>query len=364
MIEAVWTGAHRRHDPTTRALMGRLEPAQEVAARGDALRAALTADPFVRLHEPIGGCLDDVLAVHDPDLVAFLGRVVRDWRGSGRELPPGRPAIVPFCFANPNLRPGRTLKPSQNVVAELGTYAADTLTVVFDGTYEAAVAAAHAAVTAARLAADGASLTYAAVRPPGHHAGPRTYGGACFLNNAAIAAHWLTAHGFSRVAIVDVDAHHGNGTQEIFYARGDVFYGSVHADPAQEYPWWLGYADETGQGDGAGATFNAPLPPRTPDSHWLAALRRVIAAVADFRPDMLVVSLGVDGLAADPNSFLDLTPAAYVEAGRLLGAMGLPMVCVQEGGYVCDVLGSTVLGFLHGVQRDVGTWSLTGRGPA
>jgi acetoin utilization deacetylase AcuC-like enzyme len=233
-----------------------------------------------------------------------------------------------------------------DVRAQLGERCGDTLTVVLEGTWEAAVAAADSAVTAARLVVEGAPVSLAAVRPPGHHAGPTWYGGSCFLNNAAIAAQWLTSTG-RRVAVVDIDAHHGQGTQEIFYERADVFYGSVHVDPAFEYPYWFGFAEERGRGRGLGSNRNVPVLPGTTDDDWLVALDSVVGDLQGFAPDVVVVSLGVDGLAEDPNSDLRLTPAAFAEAGRRLGRLGPPLVCVLEGGYVLDQLGPTVLGFLH-----------------
>ena len=232
----------------------------------------------------------------------------------------------------------------------MGDYCGDTITVVLDGTWEAAVAAAHSAVTAASLVAGGAGLAFAAVRPPGHHAGPAQYGGSCFLNNAAVAAQWLASRD-QRVAVVDIDAHHGQGTQEIFYDRSDVYYGSVHVDPVHEYPYWCGFSSERGRGLGSGTNRNEPVLPGTGDTTWLEALGRVLDEVVTFRPDVLVVSLGVDGLAEDPNADLRLTPEAYAEAGRLLGGLGPPLVGVLEGGYVLELLGPTLLGFLHAADR-------------
>jgi acetoin utilization deacetylase AcuC-like enzyme len=348
-IDVVWTDRHRLHRPQTRAHLGALEPAQEVAARGDVLRDALVADPDVQLHPPDDPAdeLGVIRAVHGDGLVEFLRTVVDRWRAA--DLPLDRPAIVPWAFPPPG-QAGTT--PGADLHAQLGERCGDTLTVVLDGTWPAAVAAAHCAVTAARLVADGAPLSFAAVRPPGHHAGASRYGGSCFLNNAAIAAQWLTADG-RRVAVADVDAHHGQGTQEIFYHRADVFYGSVHVDPAFEYPYWFGFAGERGAGPGLGTNRNLPLPPRTTDGPWLQALDSLAGDVRRFAPDVVVVSLGVDGLAEDPNSDLSLTAAAFVEAGRLLGRLGVPLVCVLEGGYVLERLGPTVLGFLHAARSSL-----------
>jgi acetoin utilization deacetylase AcuC-like enzyme len=196
--------------------------------------------------------------------------------------------------------------------------------------------------------AAGAASAYALCRPPGHHVTRSAYGGSCYLNNAAVAAQALREAGHARVAIVDIDAHHGNGTASIFYDRADVFYGSVHIDPAAGwFPHVVGFADETGTGAGAGTTLNLPLPPETGDDLWLEAIAVLAGAVRDHDASALVVSLGVDAGADDPNSPLRITRDGYAEAGRLMSDLGLPTVSVQEGGYVLGTLGGLVAGFLE-----------------
>jgi acetoin utilization deacetylase AcuC-like enzyme len=197
--------------------------------------------------------------------------------------------------------------------------------------------------------AEGTPLAYALCRPPGHHATPAGFGGSCYLNNAAVAAAVLRARGAARVGIVDIDAHQGNGTAAIFYDRADVLYGSVHVDPgAGWFPHMVGYADETGTGDGGGATRNLPLPEGSGDEPWLAAVEELAHWVSDAGCDRLVVSLGVDAAADDPESPLQVTADGYREAGRLLGATGLPAVAVQEGGYHLSTLGGLVAAYLAG----------------
>ena len=192
------------------------------------------------------------------------------------------------------------------------------------------------------------------MRPPGHHAGPAFFGGSCYLNNAAAAAQRLRDRGVGTVAIVDIDAHQGNGTQEIFWDRPDVIYASVHVDPAAGwFPHLVGYADETGGGDGEGATVNAPLPPGTGDADWLAALA-ALRRRGTRGPTRLVVSLGVDAAADDPESPLQITAAGFRAAGELLAALGLPTVFVQEGGYDLPTLGPLVLAVLAGFERRPG----------
>jgi acetoin utilization deacetylase AcuC-like enzyme len=225
-------------------------------------------------------------------------------------------------------------------------YAMDTMTLIGPGTWEAAEDAAAAALTAAAMVAAGAGAAYAAVRPPGHHAGTSFYGGSCYLNNAALAARRLGARGLGPVVVVDLDAHHGNGTQEIFYATDAVRYASVHIDPAAGYfPHWLGFADETGEGEGIGANLNLPLDPGTSDGAWLAGVERLAAFGAG--SGSMVVSLGVDAWKDDPESPLRVTRDGFARAGSLLGEMAIPTVIVQEGGYDLAALADLVAAFLY-----------------
>jgi len=224
------------------------------------------------------------------------------------------------------------------------------MTLIGPGTWEAAQDAAAAALTASAMVAKGSAAVYAAVRPPGHHAGTSFYGGACYLNNAALAARRLVDRGLGPVAVIDIDAHHGNGTQQIFYETDAVRYGSVHIDPGAGYfPHWLGFADEIGDGDGRGANLNLPLDPGTSDEGWLGGVGR-LASFGDGAKSM-VVSLGVDAWRNDPESPLQVSIDGYTRAGSLLGQLGIPTVIVQEGGYDLDALGDLVAGFLDGFQR-------------
>ncbi|MGH3348159.1 MAG: hypothetical protein ACRDO4_14360, partial [Nocardioides sp.] len=208
------------------------------------------------------------------------------------------------------------------------------------------------ALTAAALVAAGTPAAYALSRPPGHHATAAGYGGSCYLNNAALAAQALRDADHDRVAVIDLDAHHGNGTQAIFWSRGDVLYGSLHVDPgAGWFPHVLGYADETGSGSGSGATRNLPLAPGTGDGAWLEAVSALGDWVAGAGCDALVVSLGVDAAADDPESPLEVTEDGYRGAGLLLGGLGLPSVLVQEGGYHLPSLGGLVAATLDGHQQ-------------
>jgi acetoin utilization deacetylase AcuC-like enzyme len=231
-----------------------------------------------------------------------------------------------------------------------GRFCYDTMTLVGPGSWEAIRAAADAALTAADLVAAGAPAAYALCRPPGHHAGPVSYGGSCYLNNAAIAAQALRAAGADRVAVIDIDAHHGNGTQAIFYARADVFYGSLHVDPgAGWFPHYVGYAGERGAAGGAGANRNLPLAPGTADAGWLEALAALCAEVRNRGTDALVVSLGVDAAATDPESPLQVTTAGYHRGCAQIAGLG-PAVVIQEGGYDLATLGALTVAALTGIQ--------------
>ena len=195
--------------------------------------------------------------------------------------------------------------------------------------------------------AEGARAAFSLSRPPGHHAGADFFGGYCFLNNAALAAQHLRDAGMDRVAVLDVDYHHGNGTQAIFYDRPDVFFASLHGDPRTEYPFFLGYADETGAGKGDGANLNLPLPRGTDYAHWSDALEVALAAIERFGADALVVSLGVDTFAGDPISGFQLQSTDYLRMGERLQQMGLPTVLVFEGGYAVEEVGINAVNVLQ-----------------
>ena len=352
-MPVVWTDRHRGHAPDGGYWLGVRLPGDEEPIRGDTLREQLVAAGATIVEPPDLG-LAPVLAVHDADFVDCLRRAHQEWVAAGHLDDPGQPQVVPYLFALPGfVARARRDRPPATIRAEIGWYATDTLTLISEGTFAAACAAVHASVHAAAVVAGGVPAAYAAVRPPGHHAGPNWYGGSCYLNNAAAAAQHLREQGIERVAIVDIDAHQGNGTQEIFWSRADVLYASVHVDPAAGwYPHFVGYADETGDGDGAGTTRNVPLPPGSGDEAWLEGVDQLVAAVGEHGSDAVVVSLGVDAAAGDPESPLHVTAAGFREAGRRLGTLGLPTVFVQEGGYDLPHLGPLVLEVLGGFEDE------------
>ena len=354
-MPVVWSPRHRGHRPDGGYWLGVREAGDEEPVRGDTLRDGLVAAGATIVEPPDLG-LDPVLAVHDAGFVDFLARAYPAWVAEGHLDDPGQPHVVGYLFASPAFaarhRPGR--RPA-TIRAELGLYAVDTMTLLSEGTFDAACAAVHAAAHAADLVADGARAAYAAVRPPGHHAGPAFFGGSCYLNNAAAAAQRLRDAGVGRVAIVDIDAHQGNGTQEIFWTRDDVLYASVHVDAgAGWFPHLVGYADEVGGGTGEGWTVNVPLPPGAGDEPWLGALDQVLARVGQHGSDAVVVSLGVDAAVDDPAAPLAVTPAGFRAAGEAIGRLDLPTVFVQEGGYDLARLVPLVLDVLTGFESTSG----------
>jgi acetoin utilization deacetylase AcuC-like enzyme len=259
--------------------------------------------------------------------------------------------VVPYVFPTQGFLSALPLRSPAALHGRVGRFCYDTMTLVGPGTWEAVRAAAESALTAVDLLVGGAPVAYALCRPPGHHAGAAVYGGSCYLNNAAIAAQALCRAGAARVAILDLDAHHGNGTQAIFYGRGDVYVGSLHVDPgAGWFPHYVGHADERGIGDGVAANRNLPLAPGSGDSEWLEAVDVLCAEAKSHGAEALVVSLGLDAAASDPESPLRVSAGAYHEAGRRVGALG-PAVVVQEGGYDLGAIGELVVAALAGLLR-------------
>jgi len=260
-----------------------------------------------------------ILAVHDRGFVRYIKQLCR-------KLPPGRPV---YADTFPRRRPVRRPKTVHPDLA--GYYCLDSFTPLDSGAYRAARASADVALTGAEEVLAGTPVAYALCRPPGHHAEHGLCGGFCYFNNAAIAAHRLSRHG--KVAVLDVDFHHGNGTQDIFYRRQDVLTVSIHGDPQTAYPYFTGYAQETGEGAGHGMNRNFPLPPGTEDDAYLRTLEKALRLVRRFRPAYVVVSLGLDTLRGDPTGFFSLTPDAPGEIGRRIAALRRPTLVVQEGGY-------------------------------
>jgi acetoin utilization deacetylase AcuC-like enzyme len=337
---------HQLHDPDHEIEASRLQQPFEHPGRAEAIRAALAADERFVIAEPGEWGTAPIEAVHDPGLVRFLASA---WEEYQQEVHPAHD-VVPDVFAHRGLRAGMGDGRGEpaTVAARLGWWCFETTTPLTSGTYEAARSGVDSALSAARCVLDGERIAYGLCRPPGHHATSSLYGGYCFFNNAAIAAVHVVAETGGRVAVLDVDYHHGNGTQQIFYGRDDVAYVSVHGDPARAYPYHTGFADETGAGRGAGSTCNVPLPAGTDDDDYLAALDQALTTVDAFDPAVVVVSLGVDTYAGDPICDLALTTEGFGQCGRAVAALGRPLVVVQEGGYADDAIGANVSSWLLG----------------
>ena len=348
-IPVVWSEACLRHEPGGEVWLGVREQGTEVPERAEVILAAVRAAGAPVLPAVPHG--DEVLrAVHDDALIEHLRTVWAEWQAGGYVSEHGRDRVVPYVFPTAGMLAGLPLRSPAATHGRIGRFCYDTMTLVGPGSWEAIRAAVDAALTAADLVAAGATAAYALCRPPGHHAGRGAHGGSCYLNNAAAAAQALRRAGAERVAIIDIDAHHGNGTQAIFYDRADVYYGSLHVDPgAGWFPHYAGYGDERGSGAGQGANRNLPLPPGTGDAEWLAALDVLCAEAAGRGVDALVVSLGLDAAASDPESPLQVTSAGYREAGQRLGRLG-PAVWIQEGGYDLPSLGGLVVAALTGAM--------------
>jgi acetoin utilization deacetylase AcuC-like enzyme len=280
-------------------------------------------------------------AVHDPEYLAFLKNIWRDWRDAGRDGDA-------FPYVWPVVE--RRALSLESIDARLGRFSFDAGTPIAEGTWESAYWAAQTALSATHHVLGGGRAAFALCRPPGHHAGRDYLGGYCYLNNAAIAAETAIAAGAGPVAVLDVDYHHGNGTQDIFYARRDVGFVSIHADPLTDYPYFWGHADERGRDEGLEMNLNLPL---ARGSGWIAygpTLDRALATIKAWGSRLLIVSFGADTFEGDPISAFKLTGDDYPELGERIAALGLPSVIVMEGGYAVDALGSNVAAFLSGFE--------------
>jgi len=338
-VKVFWDPAQLLHTPRFFLQRGVVRVNFEVPARAEALLDGCRA---LGLHPALPGPLDRsaLEAVHDPAYLDFL----RDAPAAWNALPDHGPELVPNIHPSPEML-ANGAQPSPMVVGQLGWYTADTSCPVAAETWPAAAAAAGCAVAAADAAAQGGTA-YALTRPPGHHAYPARAGGHCYLNNAAIAAQRLRDRGAARVAVLDIDSHHGNGTQGMFWDRADVLFASVHGDPRGYYPWYVGHAGERGGGAGVGCNLNLPLPSGTADAGWLDALDAALAAIQRFRADALVLSLGFDPSKDEPLGYLQVTEDGFAQAARHIATARLPAAIIQEGGYNTSTLGALLQAFL------------------
>jgi acetoin utilization deacetylase AcuC-like enzyme len=340
-MKVYYSEVHRKHAPPFEVFDGGLRtPYMENPDRMDRILNALRTSDWAEIREPREFGLDPIYAVHDKDYIGFLASCWTEWLASEAM---DKSTLLPATFA---LR--RHPQKPTSLLGRAGYYIMDLSACIVEGTYQAALASANCALSAAEAVADGEHTAFALCRPPGHHAGKDYAGGYCFINNASVAANWLSTKG--NVALLDIDYHCGNGTQDIFYERDDVLTISLHADPNFEYPYYAGYANETGAGAGLGFHKNLPLEKGTDDARYLAALEEALSLIHRFEPKYLVVSAGMDIYAEDPLGTVKVTTEGIGAIGKRISALDLPTVIVMEGGYNNDALGRNIVSFLGGFK--------------
>ena len=345
-VSVITSDEHRSHDPEFDIYSGSLVGRFEVPQRVDCIVQALDGEGFAVV-DPTSHGMEPILRVHNLDLIEFLSTA---WKGY-IEVIPNPQAVIAETFIHPGLVESMPVgrPPATNAYGRLGWFCFDTSSPLSEGSWPAALASVDIALSGVDRVLSGERVVYSLCRPPGHHATRSAFGGFCLLNNAAVAAQALIDAGASRVTVLDVDAHHGNGTQQIFYQRGDVQFVSIHMDPDQNYPWFVGRAHERGDGLGAGANLNLPLPLGTTGDHYLTELATAVDAVSAFDPDYVIVSLGVDPADGDPTAGLCLTTADFGGVGTALAAIDRPMLIVQEGGYQLHRIGADARSFFDGL---------------
>jgi acetoin utilization deacetylase AcuC-like enzyme len=340
-MKVYYTETHRKHEPPFEIFDGGLRvPYLENADRMDRILNALRATVWAEILPPKDFGLIPIYAVHDKDYVDFLASSWTEWLATEAK---DKSTLLPSTFA---LR--RHPQKPTSLLGRAGYYMMDLSACIVEGTYSAALASANCALSAAEAVANGEHSAFALCRPPGHHAGKDYAGGYCYINNASVAANWLSENG--KVALLDVDYHCGNGTQDIFYDRNDVLTISIHADPNFEYPHYAGYANETGSGAGLGFHRNFPLEKGTDDERYHSALKEALSLIREFAPKYLVVSAGMDIYTDDPLGTIKITTAGIREIGKRISGLSLPTVIVIEGGYNNEVLGTNIVAFLSAFQ--------------
>jgi acetoin utilization deacetylase AcuC-like enzyme len=345
MMRLFFDNAQLEHRPTQFMVSGRIVPPFENPDRAEALISALTGLGLVQ-ETPRDRGLAPILAVHAQSYVTFLQDAYRAFQALPNAGPEVLPNIHPYVSAPPDFGP-RPEPRATGIVGLAGWYVGDMACAITEGTYRACYASAQSAAAAADAVLGGERAAFALCRPPGHHAYADRASGFCFFNNAAIAAEILRGR-YGRVAILDFDTHHGDGTQAIFYRRDDVFVGSVHTDPSAYYPFYVGYADERGAGAGDGCNLNVPLAQGSDDTAFLAAVEHLAHAALSAGAEALVVSAGWDAHAADPLSKLAVTTGAFRRVGEILGRLNLPTAIVQEGGYSLAASAEAAPAFMNG----------------
>ncbi len=336
-MKAILDTRQQRHDPQNFMANGVVSRSPEQPARIDVLKAGAEAAGYA-FEAPKDAGMGPIAAIHTAEYLTFLCTIHARWS----RIEGAAPEVIP------NIHPAsRSDSYPKSAIGQAGWHQADTACPISEHTWESAYWSAQTAITGADLLVGGENNTYALCRPPGHHAFADLAGGFCFLNNSAIAAERLRNKGF-RPAILDVDVHHGNGTQGIFYQRADVLTVSIHAHPARFYPFFWGHAHERGEGAGLGANLNLPLARGTGDDEWLETLEVALARIEAFGADCIVVALGLDASIHDPFQGLAVTEEGFRRIRQRLSAQSAPLLFVQEGGYLSDALGANLQAFLEG----------------
>jgi acetoin utilization deacetylase AcuC-like enzyme len=341
-MKTVYSEDHRLHFPQAELAGGQFVTPFERPSRVEYVLQRLREVGMTDIAAPDAFDPAPVARLHDAGYLEFLKTGWDAWKAAGFA---GEMIAASFPARRQN-----TERVPDNIDGKVGFYALASETAITGGTWRAAQASCSVAQTAQRCVQDGAAAAFALCRPPGHHATRDQFGGYCFVNNAAVAAEMAIMAGCDRAAILDVDFHHGNGTQDIFYDRADVLFCSLHGRPEDAFPYFTGFADETGAGVGEGFNVNYPMSDGTAWDVWGDALSDAIGRIRDFGPDMLVVSLGVDAFEKDPISAFKLTSDDYARCGEAIGRMRLPTVFVMEGGYAIEEVGINTVNVLQGFE--------------
>jgi acetoin utilization deacetylase AcuC-like enzyme len=337
----VFSEKHALRDSKTELYGGELVPPFECPVRAEHILQRVREVSLGDVIAPDQFDIDAVTRIHDPEFIHFLETCWSEWEAAGY-----KGEAIATCWP----ARGMQQRVPHHIDGKLGYYALAAETAISNGTWEATRASVNVALTAQAAIRDGAGEAFALCRPPGHHAASDMFGGYCFINNAAVAAQAFIDQGASRVALLDVDFHHGNGSQAIFYDRSDVMFLSLHGDPRDAFPHFLGYNDEIGQGTGEGFNHNYPLGPGTDFGTWGSALDNACHKIRNYAPDALVISLGVDTFEHDPISFFKLTSDDFKRYGATIANLGLPTLFVMEGGYAIEEIGIIAVNVLQGYE--------------
>lgn len=341
-MKTVYSDKHRLQNGRAELTDGILQACFENPSRADHILKAVKISKLGEILEPENFDLDLIARVHSIEYLNFLQSAWDEWQEVHGDVD-ALPLVWP-------VRGLRQLRPDY-IDGKISYYAMDAGTPITSGTWQAAITGAHVSLTAQKLINNGERSAFALCRPPGHHASSDVYGGYCFINNAAVAAQKFIDDGFTKVAILDIDYHHGNGTQDIFYQRDDVFFVSIHADPKLEFPYFLGHSDEIGEAKGKGFNLNLPLPFDTEYHQWNQALQTALLQIEKFAAQVVVISLGVDTFKNDPISKFKLESNDYLKIGKSIASLNKPTLFIMEGGYDVEEIGLNTVNILKGFEN-------------